>query len=102
MQPTDLGDRVAAQRELRGASWFSDLLPTLGRDPESGLELEVDVTGWPTRVTRLDAVVDALRDEAGLLRAVRRAVGGLDQPIDVRNITASQHDDQQTIPNSLA
>ncbi|WP_300527182.1 FAD-binding oxidoreductase, partial [uncultured Nocardioides sp.] len=47
MQPTDLGDRVAAQRELRGASWFSDLLPTLGRDPESGLELEVDVTGWP-------------------------------------------------------
>ena len=76
MQPTDLGDRVAAQRELRGASWFSDLAPTLGRDPESGLELEVDVTGWPTRVTRLDAVVDALRDEAGLLRAVRRAVGG--------------------------
>ena len=62
MQPTDLGDRVAAQRELRGASWFSDLAPTLGRDPESGLELEVDVTGWPTRVARLDAVVDALRE----------------------------------------
>lgn len=70
-----LDQRLAAQRGLRSAAWFADLAPTTGRDPASGLELEVDVTGWPTRVTRLDTVSVELRDAAGLLSALRRATG---------------------------
>ncbi|MGV3562530.1 MAG: hypothetical protein ACO1ON_04550 [Nocardioides sp.] len=70
-----LDQRLAAQRGPRSAAWFADLAPTTGRDPASGPELEVDVTGWPTRVTRLDAVPAQLRDAAGLLSALRRATG---------------------------
>lgn len=69
-----LDQRLAAQRGLRSAAWFADLAPTTGRDPASGLELEVDVTGWPTRVTRLDTVSAELRDATGLLSALRRAI----------------------------
>lgn len=76
MSPAPLDQRVAAQRGLRSAAWFADLAPTVGRDPASGLELEVDVTGWPTRVTRLEVVTDELRGAAGLLSALRRAIGG--------------------------
>ena len=70
-----LEDRLAAQRRLRGASWFADLAPTTGRDPHSGLEVEADVSGWPLRVVRLDSVSEALRDPDGLLAALRRALG---------------------------
>lgn len=63
------------QRELRGREWFASRVPTSGRDERTGLEIEVDPTGWPVRVTRLDAVTEDLRTAQGLLAAVRRAVG---------------------------
>lgn len=75
MRLASLESRVAAQRALRSDRWFADLAPTAGRDLETGLELEVDVTGWPTRVVRLDEASASLRDPVGLLGALRRCTG---------------------------
>ncbi|GAA3685420.1 hypothetical protein GCM10022237_49850 [Nocardioides ginsengisoli] len=68
-------DRVALQREIRGTQWFVSADPTRGRDERTGLELEVDATGWPVRVIALDAMTVELRDAAGLRAALDRAIG---------------------------
>ena len=68
-------ERAAMQRGLRGRQWFASETPTGGRDERTGLELEVDATGWPLRVTRLEVVTDELRRAEGLLAAIRRATG---------------------------
>lgn len=68
-------DRVSLQRELRGARWFLARDPATGRDARTGLEVEVDATGWPLRVTRLDLDQEGLRTPDGLRAAVVRAIG---------------------------
>ncbi|GEB13476.1 hypothetical protein SAMN05421671_3194 [Pimelobacter simplex] len=70
------GDRAALQREIRGPQWFASEETTGGRDEHTGLEVEVDATGWPVRVGALTAVAPELRDAAGLRGALERAIGG--------------------------
>lgn len=71
---TTYDDRAAVQREVRGSGWFASQSPTTGRDESTGLELEVDATGWPLKVVRLDAVPTELRTAEGLRSALERAI----------------------------
>lgn len=68
-------DRAALQREVRGSQWFVSEATTSGRDDRTGLELDVDATGWPVRVTKLASVPDQLRTVEALRSALDRATG---------------------------
>jgi hypothetical protein len=74
MSSTGLAVRVETQRPFRARAWFTTMADERGRDDRTGLEVDVDPTGWVTDV-RLAEPSPELRSPEGLEAAVRRAVG---------------------------
>jgi hypothetical protein len=74
MSSTGLAVRVETQRPFRGRAWFSNMADERGRDDRTGLEVDVDPTGWVTEVRLVESGPE-LRTPEGLEAALRRAVG---------------------------
>ena len=95
MSSTGLAVRVETQRPFRGRTWFATMADERGRDDRTGLEVDVDPTGWVTEV-RLAEISPELRSPEGLEAALRRAVGDamlvhLARSAGEQRLTEAQH-----------
>jgi hypothetical protein len=95
MSSTGLAVRVETQRPFRGRAWFTTMADEHGRDDRTGLEVDVDPTGWLTEV-RLAESAPELRSPEGLEAALRRAVGDamlvhLARSAGERRLTEAEH-----------
>ncbi len=95
MSSTGLAVRVETQRPFRGRTWFATMADERGRDDRTGLEVDVDPTGWVTEV-RLAESSPELRTPEGLEGALRRAVGDamlvhLARSAGEQRLTEAQH-----------
>jgi hypothetical protein len=95
MSSTGLAVRVETQRPFRGRAWFTTMADERGRDDRTGLEVDVDPTGWVTEVRLVESGPE-LRTPEGLEAALRRAVGDamlvhLARSAGEQRLTEAQH-----------